>query len=184
MSTPQPRILSVMGDFTDPLTLIRVMRCSKTAKLHIKPILDLKMTSAWDMRNMVIRIFPTIQYLPHPLTFTEKDAAAKSYLRLVRRFFSATARHEVQISHSVGSMLDKSGVMEIDEILPFFDKEMRSAKGRRLILESIRVWRQVEWPNPHSWDSTRRLDLLEQHVLEDFAIPLDVIDSRYGRWRK
>ena len=166
-------LLDAMDDFTDIKTIVMVSRCSKQVKLIVAPLLKKKIQNANAMRQAVLLTFPSIIDLPA----ADPAHGADYFIGLLTQYFTAPARPTLHINHRVGNMLLLISI-EGEGMYGYIKEEMHTSQGRRRVLECINAWR--EQPDPHSIDPLTRLQLLENLIHTDFAVPNDRIDSRFG----
>ena len=169
-------ILDVMGDFTDIKTLGVVSCCSKQAKRLIAPLLEKKIQNACEMRQVVLQTFPLIKELPD----VDAEHGADYFKGLLTRYFTAPARTKFYINLDIGSIM---GLFYVgyNEIYDYMKEEMYSSLGRRRVLECIDELRQEADPTiMHPTMILVKLQLIENFIRNDFQVPGDRINSRFG----
>ena len=170
-------LLDAMDDFTDIKTIVMMSRCSKKVNLIVAPLLKKKIQNADAMRQAVLLTFPSIIDLPD----VDPVHGADYFNGLLTQYFTAQARPKLHINHSVGNMLFLISI-EVDGMCGYLKDEMHSSLGRRRVLECINEWRQQ--PDTSSIHPLTKLQLLENLIHDDFAVPNDRIDSRFGPARR
>ena len=182
LTISQPSIFNAMGDFVHPEVLARFAKCSKTAHTFFIPIIERKKGDKQEMHSLVLRIFPLLKNLPG-------DKEASYYHDLLQSYFSPTrdpAPMLVYASFQVGSMLDRN-ISSEPEMMSCVMSSMRSAKGRRQVLQAIRDWRAhvrqecPGLPDIHVF-RLRLLETLESCVRNDFVVRVDKITSMHQHY--
>jgi hypothetical protein len=127
----KPTLLSVMGDYTDPEILAMVARCSKGAHDKIKLLLYTKLSNAEEMRKMALRFYPSLKEL-------QKGEEAVHYRLFAQHPLNYTLEIEPMKGFILATLRGEYRKYSVVYIYP----AMRTAEGRRCLIEAIRFWEE------------------------------------------
>jgi hypothetical protein len=174
-------IFNVVSDYMPPESLAKVAKCSKAAEQAITPQLEKKMQSAKEVRQLVLRLFPTMMNLP---SVAEMENKTQHYRTILNKYFDPnpnTEPCESQVSNMVGEIATKPHPAMYRFGFMLFVEGVDTAVGRRRVLKAINDWitylcrRQAN--GFHSKGGVERLDALAYDILTDFTMLENRIES-------
>jgi hypothetical protein len=182
MSQHSP-LLTVVGDYMLPETLAKVAKCSKVTHQAITPLLEKKMQCAKEVRQLVLRLFPTITNMPE---VAEMENKTQHYRTILDKYFSPipnTEPCEIEISHAVGCMISDPNpfIERHNAYMLYVPGGVDTAIGRSRVLKAIGDWIAIlqrrQERGVHSYGGFERLDALANAILTDFTMLEDTVES-------
>jgi hypothetical protein len=173
-----------MNDAVLPETVAMVARCSKTMRRELAPVLELRMCNKATAHGVILRRFPGITGLPDP----SQQQDASLYHALLGSYFSPSPGRLsrmhlfITVQRLGNAFRTAAAANDVHIAMCMFD-ELRSAKGRAILLEAIAGWRSVV-RQALCDENVRRVDLaqldrFERIVRHDFAVRFDGIGSEH-----
>jgi hypothetical protein len=166
-SESKPDILRIMGDFMPPEILAMVARCSKQALKSITPLLQMKLQNEEEMRQMVLRFYPSITRLP-----VDADLAYYKYM-----IHGRINRNIDDIRTIVQYVLTGYSDRFVEGCIHL---TMRSPLGRREIIDALWFWHLIS----RGPSKLRRAMELKELVNRDMATRLMIRAKREAFCRR
>jgi hypothetical protein len=178
-----PFVISVVCDYITPEILARLAKCSNEVKQITTPVLERKMLNAEEMNQLVLRVFPTIKYLPAVNEFYAAGVTTAGYYRhLLDSYYNPDPELgpcDVEVNHMVGCIITAPNMYNEERgFMLYVPNCANTAVRRARVLKAIGEWTKIL--TRRGVDVTRhivRLDALALALRTDFALSENTVDS-------
>jgi len=167
-ANPQCNLLDVMSDFTQPEILALVARCSRSARAHVTPLLEIKKSNRAEMYQLITRLFPGIKDLKH---HSQVDDASV-YKALLGSYFPPNQElllqqhYYCEVSLKIGIIRRKYS-RKLGGLLQVIVPEMQTVYGRRMLLRAVDEWiTATDQAIKKSSSSNKKIKIKQLAVLE------------------
>ena len=162
-ANPQCNLLDVMSDFTQPEILALVARCSRSARAHVTPLLEIKKSNRAEMYQLITRLFPGIKDLKH---HSQVDDASM-YNDMLSSYFAPECDlpRYCEVVFKVGD-IRYSNIFSLRILLEIIRPELQSVHGRRMLLRAVDEWIEATKGKNRQ---LMVLDRIKDAVLNNFA---------------